>query len=343
MRYVIIIGSAFLLDLIFGDPYFLPHPVCLIGNTISFLETQIRKWLMAEGNALTASKAGDCEIPENMRRNRDKNEFLGGALLVITVLALSFILPFALLYAAGRISPYLALLMEIYFCYQIFAVKSLRKESMKVYYPLLKKDMAQARKYLSYIVGRDTQKLDEKGVIKAAVETVAENTTDGVIAPLLFMAVGGAPLAFLYKAINTMDSMIGYKNEKYIRFGRCAARLDDAANFLPARLSAFLMILAAAGLRLDFRNAVKIYARDRRNHKSPNSAQTESVCAGALNIQLAGDASYFGQLVHKPTIGDAVREVEPKDIVITNRLMYLTSVLAVLLVIAVRGLLWRLI
>ncbi len=314
MRYGFIIGIAFILDLIFGDPYFLPHPICLIGNTISFLEKKIRRWL--------------------------KNELLGGALLVFLVLVLSFGIPFAILHAAGRINNYLALVIEIYFCYQIFAVKSLKTESMKVYDPLTQKDMLGARKFLSYIVGRDTENLDEKGVIKATVETIAENTTDGVIAPLLFMAAGGAPLAFFYKAINTMDSMIGYKNEKYIRFGKCAARLDDAANFIPARIAALIMLVASAFLRLDFSGAVKIYLRDRKNHKSPNSAQTESVCAGALRVQLAGAASYFGQLVPKPTIGDAIRAIEPKDIVVTNQLMYLTSILAVIIVITVRGLIW---
>ncbi len=303
MKHIIIIGIAYLLDLIFGDPHWLPHPICLIGNTISFLEKKIRKCI--------------------------KNELLGGGLLVVLVLALSYVLPFTILFALGKWNHILAVVLETYFCYQILAVKSLKTESMKVYYPLVNGDLQQARKYLSYIVGRDTEKLDQKSVIRATVETIAENTTDGVIAPLLFMAIGGAPLAFLYKAINTMDSMIGYKNEKYILFGRCAAKLDDVANFIPARLAAVLMILASGILRLDFRGAVKIFVRDRYQHKSPNSAQTESVCAGALRVQLAGDAFYFGKPVHKPTIGDALREIVPEDIIVTNRLMYVTSALAV--------------
>lgn len=314
MTYLMIIGIAYLLDLLFGDPYWLPHPICLIGNTISFLEKKIRRFI--------------------------RNELFGGLLLVLIVLTLSVCIPFTILFVAKQINYYLAVVIEIYFCYQIFAVKSLKTESMKVYKPLVVDDMPEARKYLSYIVGRDTQNLDKQGVIKATVETIAENTTDGVIAPLIFMAIGGAPLAFLYKAINTMDSMIGYKNEKYIRFGKCAARLDDVANFIPSRIAAVIMIMASGLMRLSMKDAIRIFLRDRRNHKSPNSAQTESVCAGALQVQLAGDAYYFGQLVHKPTIGDPTREILPEDIVRTNQLMYLTSFLAVLIALIARGILW---
>ena len=211
---------------------------------------------------------------------------------------------------------------------------------MKVYYPLNEGNYPEARKYLSYIVGRDTQNLDAKGITKATVETIAENTTDGVVAPLFYMAIGGAPLAFLYKAINTMDSMIGYRNEKYEKFGKVAARLDDIANFIPARITALLMIAASALNGLDYKNAFRMFLRDRKNHKSPNSAQTESVCAGALNVQLAGNAYYFGQLVHKPTIGDNNREIVAQDIVLTNKLMYTTSVLAVIAAMIVRGCIW---
>jgi adenosylcobinamide-phosphate synthase len=314
MRYIVIIGIAFILDLIFGDPYWLPHPICLIGKAIGFFEDKVREIV--------------------------KNEIIGGLILVVIILALAFIIPFLILFTASKINYYLSAVIETFFCYQIFAVKSLKTESMKVYYPLCSGDLDEARKYLSYIVGRDTGKLSQNGVIKATVETIAENTTDGIIAPLFFMTIGGAPLAFLYKAVNTMDSMIGYKNEKYIRFGRVAARLDDVANFIPARISAILMIVASAVNGLDFKNAIKIFMRDRKNHKSPNSAQTESVCAGALNIQLAGDAYYFGQLVKKPTIGDNNREIEPRDIVRANHLMYTTSILAVIVALAVRGCAW---
>ncbi len=314
MRYLFVIGIAFILDLIFGDPYWLLHPVCIIGKAISALEKMLRKIV--------------------------KNELFAGTVLVLVISGLAFFVPFLILYLANTLNYYLAMGIEIYFCYQIFAVKSLKKESMKVYYPLNEGNNPEARKYLSYIVGRDTQNLDAKGITKATVETIAENTTDGVVAPLFYMAIGGAPLAFLYKAINTMDSMIGYRNEKYEKFGKVAARLDDIANFIPARITALLMIAASALNGLDYKNAFRMFLRDRKNHKSPNSAQTESVCAGALNVQLAGNAYYFGQLVHKPTIGDNNREIVAQDIVLTNKLMYTTSVLAVIAAMIVRGCIW---
>lgn len=315
MRIALIITCAFILDLLFGDPSCLPHPICLIGNMISSLEKIIRKTL--------------------------KNEFLGGLILSIIVIGISFFLPFLIIYFANKINFYFGLLIEIYFCFQILATKSLKTESMKVYEPLKNNDIDNARKYLSFIVGRDTQGLDEKAITKATVETIAENTTDGVIAPLFFIAIGGAPFGFLYKAINTLDSMIGYKNEKYINFGKFAARLDDVANFIPSRLSAVLMILSSFFIRLNVRNAIKIYLRDRKNHKSPNSAQTESVCAGALDIQLAGDAVYFGKLTKKPTIGDENKEIKPEDIILANKLMYGTVILGALLFILIRGVIWK--
>ncbi len=314
MRFILVIGIAFILDLILGDPYWLPHPICLIGKAISFLEDKLRKTIM--------------------------KEFSAGTILVILVLAFTYIVSFVVLFLANILNYNLACAVEIYFCYQILATKSLKIESMKVYYPLSNGNLIKARKYLSFIVGRDTQNLCEKGVIKATVETIAENTTDAIVAPLFFMAIGGAPLAFLYKAINTMDSMIGYRNEKYENFGKFAARLDDTLNFIPARISALLMITASALNGLDYKNAFKIYMRDRKNHKSPNSSQTESVCAGALNVQLAGDAYYFGQLVCKPAIGDNNREIILRDIILTNRLMYTTSILAMIAVLTVKGCIW---
>ena len=181
------------------------------------------------------------------------------------------------------------------------------------------------------IVGRDTERLTEEGIIRAAVETVAENASDGVIAPLCYIALGGPVLGFLYKGINTMDSMVGYHNEKYEYFGRAAARLDDAANFIPSRFSALLMVGAAFVLRMDWRNGWRIFLRDRRNHKSPNSAQTEAACAGILGVRLAGDAWYFGKLVKKPYIGDDSRPVEAEDIVRANRLMYAAEWLGLVL------------
>lgn len=198
---------------------------------------------------------------------------------------------------------------------------------MKVYRCLKYQTLEEARKAVSMIVGRDTQSLTETGVTKAAVETVAESTSDGIIAPMFYMAIGGVPLMFLYKAINTMDSMLGYKNEKYLYFGRCAAKLDDAANFIPARISGCLMVAAAFLCGLDGKNAWKMFRRDRRNHASPNSAHTESAMAGALNVQLAGDAWYFGKLYKKPFIGDDIRPIECEDICRADRLMYGTAIL----------------
>ncbi|MFI3207533.1 MAG: adenosylcobinamide-phosphate synthase CbiB [Eubacteriales bacterium] len=303
MKSMWIIVIAFLLDLCFGDPQWIYHPISIIGNMISKTEKILRRIV--------------------------KGELLGGFILVLIITVVSFGVPFTVLNICYRTNYYLGVILEIFWCFQILATKSLKKAALQVYKPLKEGNIEEARIYISYIVGRDTQKLDEKGIIKATVETVAENTTDGVVAPLLFMAVGGAPLGFLYKAINTMDSMVGYKNERYILFGRCAAKLDDIANYIPARITAMFMILSAFVLNYNGKGAFKIYRRDRRNHKSPNSAQTESVCAGALDIQLAGNATYFGTLYEKPTIGDSIREIEPEDIEKSIRLMYQTSIITV--------------
>lgn len=301
--------AGFILDLIFGDPHWLPHPICLIGNMIGFLERNLRRLLEPGKWALLC----------------------GGALMVAIVLVVSFAVPYAILYCAGHVHPWLRWALETVMCYQIFATKCLRDESMKVFTALQSGDLADARVKLSWIVGRDTQNLDEEEVTKGAVETVAENTADGIIAPMLYMFLGGAPLAFLYKGINTMDSMVGYKNDKYLYFGRCAAKLDDLANLIPARITGLVMIMASYFLNMDAKNAWKIFWRDRYNHLSPNSAMTESVTAGALNIQLGGDHFYFGKLVHKDTIGDDLRPVRPDDIAAANNLLYMTAVLCLLL------------
>lgn len=303
------IVAGFILDLLFGDPHWLPHPICLIGNLIGFLERNLRKLLAPGKTAL----------------------LLGGALMVLIVLVLTFTVPYVVLTLAEQVSPWLRFALETIMCYQIFATKCLRDESMKVYTALHNNDLADARVKLSWIVGRDTQNLDTEEVTKGAVETVAENTADGIIAPMLYMFLGGAPLAFLYKGINTMDSMVGYKNDKFLYFGRCAAKLDDLANLIPARITGLVMILASYFLNLNYKGAWKIFWRDRYNHLSPNSAMTESVTAGALNIQLGGDHFYFGKLVHKDTIGDNLRPVVPEDIAAANNLLYMTAVLCLLL------------
>ena len=321
---------GFLLDLLLGDPYWLPHPIRLIGNLIAALD---RKLL---GN------------PEESERN-DHREFLKefhrGIVLVALVLLSVTLVTAALLLGGYALHPYIGLVLETIMTYQILAAKCLKVESMKVYACLKRGDLPAARKAVSMIVGRDTDVLDETGVARAAIETVAENTSDGVIAPMLYLALGGPVLGFFYKAVNTMDSMVGYKNDRYLYFGRAAAKLDDVVNFFPARISAYLMILSAfvGGSAYDGKRAFQIHRRDRRNHASPNSAQTESACAGALGIRLAGDASYFGKVVKKPYIGDAVRKVEFEDIKRINHLMYLTAWLCELLCIGMMGiafLLW---
>lgn len=297
------------MDLIFGDPHWLPHPICLIGNMIGFLERNLRKLLVPNPTALLA----------------------GGALMVIIVLVVSFAVPYYILQLAEAVSPWLRFGLETIMFYQIFATKCLRDESMKVFTALDNNDLADARVKLSWIVGRDTKNLSAEEVTKGAVETVAENTADGIIAPMLYMFLGGAPLAFLYKGINTMDSMVGYKNDKYLYFGRCAAKLDDLANLIPARIAGLVMIIAAFLVGLNGPGAWKIFWRDRYHHLSPNSAMTESVTAGALNIQLGGDHYYFGKLVHKETIGDDIRPVCPQDIMQANRLLYMTAVVSLIL------------
>ncbi len=237
----------------------------------------------------------------------------------------TFLLTGLVCWGAARLHPLLGLAVQMFWCGQALAARGLVQESTNVYKELKKPDLPGARKAVSRIVGRDTAELTAEGVTKAAVETVAENASDGVIAPLLYMLIGGAPLALTYKAINTMDSMLGYKNEKYLYFGRVPAKLDDAANYLPSRLAALLWVAAAAFTHNDAKGAWKIWRRDRRRHASPNSAQTESACAGALGVQLAGPAYYFGQYYPKLTIGDALRPIEPEDILRANRMMYVAS------------------
>lgn len=302
-------GTGFVLDLLFGDPVWLYHPVRLIGAFISAFEKAARR----------------------VCKENPKKLLVAGGFLCVLVIFISVLIPCVLLYAAGHVHPMLRFGLESFWCYQLLATKSLRVESKKVYQELANGDLHGARRAVSMIVGRDTDKLDESGVVKATVETVAENTSDGVTAPLIFMLLGGAPFGFLYKAINTMDSMIGYKDERYLYVGRAAAKLDDVVNYIPARLSAYVMILAAYMLQMDGKNGWRIYKRDKQKHASPNSAQTEAVCAGALQIQLAGDAWYFGTLYKKDFIGDPIRLVEAEDINRAGRLLYATAILTLIL------------
>lgn len=295
--------AGFLLDLLLGDPHGMYHPVQLIGAWISWLEQRL--------------------YPA-------KRKLLSGGLLVFFVLLATGSVTAVIWYGCYKIHPYVGCAAEAWMTYRILAIKSLKTESKKVYDALNGQGLPAARKAVAMIVGRDTECLDEAGVIRAAVETVAENTSDGVIAPMFYLALAGPVGGFLYKAVNTMDSMIGYRNERYLYFGRVAARLDDVLNFIPARLSAYGMIAVSFGMGKSYhaRDAYRIYKRDRYQHKSPNSAQTEAACAGALGIRLAGDASYFGKIVKKPYIGDDTRPVEREDILRADRLLYATAFLA---------------
>ena len=306
------LAVGFIIDCFVGDPYCIPHPVVGIGKLISFFDKKLRR-----GNS----------NPKDVSR---------GALTVVFVAAISTLIPALVLFFAWQIHPIAYFAVNSIMCWQILAARQLLKEGRKVQKALEKGDTEGARYAVSMIVGRDTAVLDEKGITRAAVETVAENASDGVIAPLLWMIFFGAVGGFFYKSINTMDSMLGYKNEKYLYFGRAAAKTDDFVNYIPARISGILMVLTAPIAGLDGKNAWKIFKRDRYKHASPNSAQTESACAGALGLRLAGDAVYGGVVHKKEYIGDALREIEPRDITRAGRLMYAASVLTLLFGIGIR-------
>ena len=302
---VLSVFAGFGLDCLFGDPLSAAHPVVLIGKLISFLEKKLRD-----------------KYPKTLQGER-----IAGTVMALIVPLISAGVGFVLLWLCYMIHPWAYFVLSAFLCWQCFAARCLMTESKKVVIALRNDGLDAGRRQVAMLVGRDTQNLTGEQVVKAAVETVAENTSDGVIAPLFWMALGGAVGGLFYKAVNTMDSMVGYKNEKYLHFGRCAAKLDDAVNYIPARLSALGMIGAAFLLKLDGKNAWRIWRRDRRNHASPNSAQCESACAGALRVQLGGNASYFGQVYEKPTIGDPTRPIEEADVNRACRLMYGTSML----------------
>ena len=316
-RNVIAMVAGFALDTALGDPHGWPHPVRLIGKQIDFEEGLVRKHLLPE-----AEQAGS-----DWPLTKDQTEQLAGAALAADVVLVVPGATYLLVKALEKIHPAAALAAETLVCYQLLAARSLRDESMKVHDALEAGDLEEARRAVSMIVGRDTDELDEQGVAKAAVETVAENASDGVIAPLLFMGLGGAPAAMAYKAVNTLDSMVGYKNEKYLNIGRVSAKLDDVLNIVPARVAGALMCAAADLVGLDSKEAWRIFKRDRYNHSSPNSAHTEAACAGALGVQLGGPNKYFGKTVEKLTIGDSTRPVQTSDIESANKLMYATAAL----------------
>lgn len=300
---------GFCLDLILGDPHWMPHPVKGIGFLIQVLEKILRKI-----------------FPKN-----PKGERTAGVVLVWLVVGISVSVTMHLLITLETLSPSLCFFFQVWLSYQLLATKSLQVESNKVYQALMEKDLEKARLAVSMIVGRDTEQLDEMGITKATVETVAENASDGVVAPLLFMAMGGVSWGIIYKAVNTLDSMVGYQNETYLHFGRCAAKTDDFFNFIPSRISGLMMCLGAFLVGEDGKNAYRILDRDRNNHKSPNSAYTESACAGALGIQLGGRNLYFGKMVEKPTIGDKTRKITPEDILKSHKLLYATVFLTLII------------
>ena len=309
--------AGYLLDLCLGDPHSMPHPVRAIGNLIVWLEKYLR--------------------PAGKKHATERGERRAGVLFVCLVLLVTGSVAGAILWISRLGGIWIQTVVEAVMTYYLLAARSLRDESMAVCRKLEAGEIEEARYAVSMIVGRDTKPLSEAGIARAAVETVAENASDGVIAPLFYLAIGGPLLGWLYKAVNTMDSMVGYKNDRYLHFGRAASKLDDLVNLIPSRLAALLLIVSAYLLRYDGKNAYRIWRRDRRNHKSPNSAQTESACAGALGLRLAGDAWYFGKLVPKPYIGDEIHPIEPQDIRRVNRLMYGAAGIMGIIALVVRG------
>ena len=296
------IWIAYVLDLIFGDPQNVVHPVQVIGKTIS---------------------AGEKVLL------RKKYKFLAGAVLNIFTVSITYTLMY-LISKSVKISVFF-MIIEIYLMYTIFSINSLAREGNRVYRILKEGDIERARKDLSYLVSRDTETMDEKMIIRSTMETISENTVDGIVAPMFYMFLGGMPLAMAYKAINTLDSMVGYKNEKYMDFGKFSAKVDDAANFIPARITGILIVLASMILGYDYKNSLKIFLRDRKNHSSPNSAHSEASVAGALGVQFGGKVSYFGKEIDKPTIGDKTKEFELEDIRKNIRIMYVTSFLSLVM------------
>ena len=309
MRSLCALFLGFGIDLIVGDPHSIPHPVIFIGKLITAIENVVRR-----------------VFPKTVR-----GENVAGGVLWLLVVVISTAVPALFLWLCYGLNTWLGLALESIMCWQILATKSLKDESMKVYDALKTGDIEKSRYAVSMIVGRDTANLDDKAVARAAVETVAENTSDGIVGPLMFLCLGGAPLGFFYKAVNTMDSMLGYVEMPYKNIGLVPAKMDDVMNFIPARLSALIMLAAGWLLKLDVKNGWKIFQRDRFNHASPNSAQTESVCAGLLGLRLAGDAWYHGELHKKKYIGDALWEIEYEDIPRSCRLLYVTAILSLIL------------
>ena len=304
---IISIYTGYALDLIVGDPYSFPHPVRFIGKLISIVEKYIRK--------ITST---------------DRGLKIAGFFLWFITVGVTFGTTYFVV-NLFKFNNFAYFIVNSILIYTTLATKCLKDESTKIYKVLKTGDIEKSRVQLSYIVGRDTTHLNEKEIVRATVETVAENTVDGIIAPLFYGFIGGAPLAMAYKAINTLDSTVGYKNDKYYYLGFASAKIDDIANYIPARIGVLLLALGSLFTGFNFKNALKIGIRDRKNHKSPNCAFSEGAVAGALGIQLGGTNIYFGKPVYKPTIGDKRREIEVEDIVRTNKIMYGASIISILI------------
>jgi len=300
---------AFLLDCILGDPYSFPHPVKFIGKYIKFFEIKV-----------FAKKHTDTELKKY------------GFILLITTCLISYFVCIVILSIAKNVNMFLFHILNIILLWTTIAPKCLAYEAYKVYKELINNNIDEARKKISYLVSRDTENLDFQSISKATIETVFENTSDGVIAPLFFYAIGGIPAAICYKAVSTLDSMVGYHNQKYEYFGFFSAKADDLLNFIPARISGLLIIISSVFLNYDYKNSWKIFLRDRKNHKSPNSAHPEAAGAGALNIQLGGSTSYFGKIVNKPYIGEQIKVIDAFDIIKSIKLMYVSTIIWILII-----------
>ena len=305
---VIKIWIAYVLDLIFGDPQNIIHPVQIIGKMINI---------------------GEKSLLEKKYKSDRKYKFFAGMILNITVISLTY----GITYLIRRTSENSIILTvaEIYLMYTVFSINSLAREGNRIYNILKEGNIERARKDLSYLVSRDTGTMDEKMIIRSTMETISENTVDGIVAPMMYMFLGGLPLSMTYKAINTFDSMVGYKNEKYMDFGKFSARLDDVANFIPARVTGILIVISAMILGYDYKNSLKIFIRDRKNHSSPNSGHAEAGVAGALGVQFGGRVSYFGKEVDKPVIGDKIKDFELEDIKKNIKIMYAASFLSLVM------------
>ena len=302
--------TAFVIDMLIGDPRSKFHPVVLIGNLISLLE----------------------KLLYNVNDSNIKKLIKGG-ILTTGVIAINYLIGLAIVYLVRTVNlELIGILIEALTLSFMISPRSLAGAGKEIFNLLISDDIEEARRKVGWIVGRDTDKLEEPEIVRATVETIAENTVDGIISPIFFFVIGGLPLAIAYRAANTMDSMLGYKNDKYLYFGRVSARLDDVLNYIPARLTALLFIASAIILRLDYNNAIAMMKRDAGKHPSPNGGYAEATVAGALNIRLGGYNSYFGKMSFRAYMGDPLQVLEPRHILLTIRLMYTATILFLMMI-----------